>query len=286
MKTGKTLSVIVLVCCAILSAASIGTAMADPKNGATSPESERPQSEKSEGEKKGAWATIEESIARWRGVAKPKDSKPKGKTRGQFTVKDRLDEFGTEAEKQLIARFKAAKVAYPPAAVMIVVIKDERLLELYAKDRKGPWKRVHTYFVLAASGQPGPKLEQGDYQVPEGFYRITALNPNSLFHVSMRLDYPNAFDRSMAAKDKRRKLGGDIMIHGGAASIGCVAVGDPAVEEIFLLATKFRLGDIKVWVAPVDFRRYPPPKRRDVDPPWRLDLYAKLTVALARLNAP
>ena len=86
--------------------------------------------------------------------------------------------------------------------------------------------------ILAASGVSGPKRE-GDKQVPEGFYRIELLNPNSRYHLSLRVNYPNADDLERARQDGRAlsTLGGDIMIHGGSASIGCLALGDPAVGE-------------------------------------------------------
>ena len=65
------------------------------------------------------------------------------------------------------------------------------------------WKLIHRYSVLAASGVAGPKLRQGDKQVPEGVYGISFLNPSSRYDVSLRVNYPNAFDRQMAAKDGR-----------------------------------------------------------------------------------
>jgi murein L,D-transpeptidase YafK len=66
------------------------------------------------------------------------------------------------------------------------------------------WKEAARYRVLGASGGPGPKLRQGDQQVPEGFYEIESLNPNSLYHLAIRVNYPNAEDRK-----KRRGRGQD-----------------------------------------------------------------------------
>lgn len=123
------------------------------------------------------------------------------------------------------ALFAAAQVPYPPRSVVLAAFKDERQLELYARGRKGEWRFVHRYPILGASGTLGPKLVEGDRQVPEGIYAVTFLNPNSKFHLSMRLDYPNRFDRAMAAADKRTVLGGDIMIHGSMGSTGCLAMG-------------------------------------------------------------
>ena len=72
--------------------------------------------------------------------------------------------------------------------------------------------RLARYPIRAASGALGPKLREGDRQVPEGVYDIESLNPNSRFHVALRVGYPNAFDRQMAGREGRTALGGDIMI--------------------------------------------------------------------------
>lgn len=73
---------------------------------------------------------------------------------------------------------------------------------------------IKSYPILAASGSIGPKLRESDMQVPEGVYQIESLNPNSQFHLSLRVNYPNEFDREQARIDGRAQLGGDIMIHG------------------------------------------------------------------------
>jgi murein L,D-transpeptidase YafK len=92
---------------------------------------------------------------------------------------------------------------------------------------------LKTFPILAQSGNPGPKHQEGDLQVPEGVYRIAVFNPESRFHLSLGLNYPNEADR---ARVDSRKPGGDIYIHGSAVSIGCLAMGDEAIEQIFLLA--------------------------------------------------
>src|SRR5438094_7344225 len=81
------------------------------------------------------------------------------------------------------------------------------------------------------------------------------LNPNSVAHLSLALDYPNDYDRTRAAEDGRDTLGGDIMIHGGSMSSGCVAIGDEAAEELFVLAADAGWRDAVVVLSPVDFRR-------------------------------
>lgn len=111
-------------------------------------------------------------------------------------------EFRNENLKgELAETFETAKAAWPPAEFGLVAIKDEKILELFARSNGGGWKLIHRYPLLAASGVAGPKLRQGDKQVPEGVYGISFLNPNSRYDVSLRVNYPNAFDRQMAAKD-------------------------------------------------------------------------------------
>lgn len=198
----------------------------------------------------------------------------------------RLAEISPAAMKRLVERFTAAKASWPPVEIALVSIKDEKTVELHARSQDGPWQFVHRYKVLAASGGPGPKLRQGDRQVPEGLYRISFLNPLSGYHVSLRVNYPNAFDRRMAASDGRRDLGGDIMIHGKASSIGCLAVGDPAAEELFVLADYVGTRNIQVIIAPTDFRRHPIPTLDETKPKWLPKLYAEVAAAMADYKAP
>jgi murein L,D-transpeptidase YafK len=136
---------------------------------------------------------------------------------------------------------------------VLVFFKDRNRLELYA-GKRGAMKYIRAYRVLAASGHPGPKLREGDQQVPEGIYKVESLNPNSQFHVSLKLSYPNSFDQKQGKLDGRSRLGGDIMIHGNSVSIGCLALGDAAIEEIFSLALRSDLSQWKVILAPYDLR--------------------------------
>ena len=207
----------------------------------------------------------------------------------ELTLEERLALIDPAATLRIKPYFDAAKISYPPAAVTLVGLKAEKLLHLYAR---GPapddaWRLIHTYPVRAASGHLGPKLKEGDRQVPEGVYGVDYLNPNSKFSVSMRVTYPNDFDRAMATKDKRDKdtLGNAIMIHGRSSSIGCLAMGDPASEELFVLAHAVGLDNMRVILAPVDFRTQPRPKL-DKPPTWIDDLYTQIDEALKPLPLP
>lgn len=176
----------------------------------------------------------------------------------RVSVADRLAQFAPRVDPLWEARCREAGLSFPPARVRLLGLKAEKRLEVHATDATGatgPWKPVASYAVLAASGGPGPKLREGDGQVPEGLYRIVLLNPNSRFHVSLRVDYPSDDDRVHARADGREQLGGDIMVHGGQASIGCLAIGDPAIEEVFTLAARVGIGQVDILILPHDLRR-------------------------------
>lgn len=198
------------------------------------------------------------------------------------TVEDRVAEFGEIVSARLLPRFQAAGVSYPPRQLALIGIKAERLLEVYAAGADGIFRFVCSYPVLGASGVLGPKLREGDRQVPEGIYRVPELNPNSDFHLSIRLNYPNEFEQAKAAAEGRTNLGGDIMIHGDSRSRGCLAMGDPAAEDLFVLAAVTGIENITVILTPVDFREGRSPELPRGTPAWTGELYERIQRELAR----
>ena len=197
------------------------------------------------------------------------------------SVDDRLAEFGAVARQRMKNDFAKAGVAYPPPRTTLLVLKTERRLEVYAGASNG-LRFIRAYPILAASGEIGPKLREGDHQVPEGIYAVESLNPNSAYHVSLRLNYPNAFDRAQAKKDGRTALGGDIMIHGKSISVGCVAIGDRAAEDVFALAHDAGLTNVTIICSPLDFRKLTVPSDAKL-PAWSNELYAQIKAELASL---
>ena len=202
------------------------------------------------------------------------------------TVDERVAEFGDVVRSRLAPRFEAAGVSYPPRQVTFVGIKDERLLDVYAAGADGVFRFICSYPVLGASGTLGPKLREGDRQVPEGVYRVPELNPNSDFHLSIRLNYPNEFDQAKAATERRTNLGGDIMIHGDSRSRGCLAMGDPAAEDLFVLVALTGIENVTVILTPVDFRDARSPDLPGGTPPWTPELYERIKRELARYPRP
>ncbi|XHR27818.1 MAG: murein L,D-transpeptidase family protein [Chthoniobacteraceae bacterium] len=203
---------------------------------------------------------------------------------GAATVASRVREFKAPVARRLGPDFKRAGVPYPPARLVLVGLKQERRLELYAAGKEGPLAWIRSYPILAASGHLGPKLREGDLQVPEGLYGIEYLNPNSSYHLSLKVSYPNAFDREQAARENRTQLGGDIMIHGEACSVGCLAMGNEAAEDLFVLAALTGVEPISVILSPVDFRVAPLPRAAAGSlPTWTPRLYLQIQEALRKL---
>jgi len=141
-----------------------------------------------------------------------------------------------ELEKQRLAdlnlpmlmKEKNMKVGSP---VFIRAFKEERELELFLETDNGTYELLRTYPIAAASGKLGPKLEEGDSQVPEGFYFSSqqSMKPDSAFHLGFNIGYPNAYDRAYG------RTGSFIMVHGSNVSIGCLAMTDAKIEEIYWL---------------------------------------------------
>ena len=202
--------------------------------------------------------------------------------KGKATVAERLVQYGPAARERLLPDFQSGALAYPPAQAALIGIKDQKVLELWARNEAGPFVRVKRYPIRAASGRLGPKLREGDRQVPEGLYRIEALNPNSRFHLALRVNYPNAFDQRQGQKDCRRDLGSDIMIHGSDVSVGCLAMGDKAIEELFVLVADTGRENTELILTPVDFRTSALPTDAGDLPAWSDELYGQIRQALER----
>jgi hypothetical protein len=200
------------------------------------------------------------------------------------TVESVVAEIGPAARARWAPHFLYARLEYPPWELALVAFKRERRLEIWGR-QEGPWVRIDVYPILAASGGPGPKLREGDGQVPEGLYRVVALNPNSRFHLSMMLDYPNAYDVAEAEKAGRVDLGGEIFLHGRVVSIGCLAMGDRAIENLFVLVADVGLEHVQIVIAPRDPRQgvalQPVPGL-----PFTRELYQRITAALQPFATP
>jgi len=174
--------------------------------------------------------------------------------KGKETVESIVVKIEDGATSRLHLDLKKTGFTNLPDEIALVAIKEDQILELWGR-RDAKWVQIKTYPFTAFSGKLGPKLKEGDRQIPEGIYKIEYPNPNSLFYLSLKVSYPNEFDKAKAAEDGRTNLGGDIFIHGRDKTVGCIPIGDDAIEEVFLLASKKIQNKIKVVISPVDFRK-------------------------------
>lgn len=146
-----------------------------------------------------------------------------------------------QKEQTLRDRFTTLGLPFPPAGLYLRVFKVERIVEVWVLPRGGErYAHLVTYPVCAVSGWLGPKRGQGDLQIPEGFYEVESFNPMSEYHLSLRLNYPNEADRR--AHPGAGSLGGDIYVHGGCQTIGCVPITDEHIRELYWLAVQARAG--------------------------------------------
>lgn len=150
--------------------------------------------------------------------------------------------------------------------VLVRIFKEEGVLEAWLQDKDtGQYALYKTYPICKFSGGLGPKQAEGDKQAPEGFYLIGAqqMNPNSQYHLAMNIGYPNAYDRAHG------HTGNALMIHGDCQSVGCFAMTDPGIEEIYLLVDNaMRDGQEYVNVHIFPFRMTPENMTRHAGSRW------------------
>ena len=158
-------------------------------------------------------------------------------------------------EDTLRKQFIEKNLEWPAKYMYIRSFKYDSKLEVWVKNSiKDQYKLFKIYKVCALAGTLGPKRLEGDYQVPEGFYHINEFNPNSQYHVSLGLNYPNVSDKILSDS---LQPGGAIYIHGSCVTTGCIPITNPQIEELYILAAwaKNQGQDfIPVHIFPIDFR--------------------------------
>jgi murein L,D-transpeptidase YafK len=141
--------------------------------------------------------------------------------------------------------------------VVFIAFKKEQKLEVWAKNKgENSYKLLQKYAICASSGKPGPKLKQGDLQVPEGIYYIDRFNPASSYHLSLGINYPNQVDK---LRSKGLNPGGDIFIHGKCVTIGCLPMTDDKIKELYLFAIYSKAAGqnkIPVYIFPFNMKNY------------------------------
>jgi len=160
---------------------------------------------------------------------------------------DRVKDVRERRTDDVKALAKSAGLSYPVDEVYLRAFKAERELELWAGAKGKPLTLVKRYPFCAASGELGPKRKEGDLQVPEGLYEVPEFNPTSNFHLSMKVSYPNASDK---VRSDQAHPGGLIYLHGNCASIGCIAIEDGPIEEVYLFSLDARVRPIRFDIFP------------------------------------
>lgn len=143
---------------------------------------------------------------------------------------ERLSHVRTRLLPKLHEELAARKCALGQPA-FVRIFKESRELELWLQGDAGEWRLFRTYPIACFSGTLGPKTREGDLQAPEGFYNVTQkmLNPASSYHLAFNIGYPNAYDLA------QQRTGSLIMVHGDVCSVGCFAMTDAVIEEIYLV---------------------------------------------------
>lgn len=166
----------------------------------------------------------------------------------------KVGEAFREKEEHLKKEFEQKGLAYPARYIFIRSFKLDSELEIWVKNNiTDTFRLFKSYRVCSLSGKMGPKRKEGDRQVPEGFYYINDFNPNSNYHLSLGINYPNYSDKILSDP---KKPGGDIYIHGSCLTIGCIPLTDEFIEEVYVLAVNAKNAGqdfIPVHVFPVRF---------------------------------
>ena len=130
--------------------------------------------------------------------------------------------------------------------IKLQAFKAEQVLEVFLRSKEFDWTQIRAYPFCAFSGGLGPKIREGDRQIPEGIYQVVVFNPKSKFYLSLGLDYPNARDLEIADP---AQPGSDIYIHGGCQTVGCIPISDEQMAELYLFCKGAKAG-IQVDILP------------------------------------
>ncbi len=148
--------------------------------------------------------------------------------------------------------------------IFVRIFKEESEFEIW-KWKDGRFRHFRTYPICAWSGGLGPKVQQGDRQAPEGFYTVSRgqMNPHSLYHLAFNIGFPNAYNSANGHS------GSSLMVHGDCKSVGCYAMTDAYIEEIYILAREaFNAGQTRFHIQALPFHMTAANMQRHHDSPW------------------
>ncbi|HEY9005234.1 L,D-transpeptidase family protein [Ohtaekwangia sp.] len=151
---------------------------------------------------------------------------------------ERVKQAYTEKENAVKRLFQEKDIRFDGFHLFIRAFKKEMKLEVWVREQdKEQYSLLTVYPFCTFSGSIGPKRKEGDLQIPEGIYQINHFNPQSNFHLSLGINYPNASDRILSDP---RHPGGAIYIHGNCVTVGCIPITDDKIKELYILAVEAR----------------------------------------------
>ncbi len=166
----------------------------------------------------------------------------------------RVEIARSEYESSLRKLFNKKGIDYEQCEIYLRAFKFEETLEVWAKNKSDEtFRLIKNYDFCTNSGKLGPKRREGDRQIPEGIYHINRFNPQSRFYLSLGLNYPNESDVFFADKTQP---GSDIFIHGACVSVGCIAITNDKIKELYTLASQAQSNGqtmIRVDIFPIQF---------------------------------
>lgn len=172
----------------------------------------------------------------------------------QRALTPKVGEIFSRTDDTLMKQFREKNLVWPARFVYIRSFKYDSELEVWVKNTaQEKYKLFKVYKICALAGTLGPKRMAGDYQTPEGFYYIDEFNPKSEYHLSLRLNYPNASDRMLSDSTQP---GSGIYIHGSCVTTGCIPITDNQIEEVYTICAHAKdMGEdfIPVHIFPVNF---------------------------------
>lgn len=143
-----------------------------------------------------------------------------------------------EKESNMLELLENNSIDRNKLRIYLRVYKKEKKIELWAKNSTDKtYTLIKEYKICRTSGDLGPKREQGDRQIPEGFYHIDRFNPVSNFYLSLGINYPNKSDKILGV---RNNLGGDIFIHGSCVTVGCIPITNDRIKELYIFCVEAR----------------------------------------------
>jgi murein L,D-transpeptidase YafK len=167
------------------------------------------------------------------------------------SIKDFAPKHANAPLPSKILKRMADKGMERDAPIVGRIFKEEGKVEIWKQKTNGRYDVIATYDICKWSGKLGPKYTEGDRQAPEGFYTVrpAQMNPNSKYHLSFNIGFPNAYDRANG------RTGANLMVHGGCSSSGCYSVTDGQVSEIYAFARDaFKGGQTEFQIQAYPFR--------------------------------